>query len=322
MTWMVTGGAGYIGAHIVRSLQEQGYGVVVLDDLSTGERRKVPADVELVEASVLDRPAVEKALRENDVTGVVHMAAKKAVGESVERPLHYYRENVDGLLSLLEAMDDVGVRTMVYSSSAATFGMPDDDAQLTEDYHCRPINPYGETKLIGEWLMHDLAAAVGLSWVSLRYFNVAGAGSPELGDTGVFNLIPMVFRALSNGRNPQVFGDDYPTRDGSCIRDYIHVTDLADAHVAAVRRLEQGPAAAVYNVGRGEGVSVKEVIEAVRAVTGLEFTYDVVGRRPGDPAQLVASADKIVADLGWTARFGLDDMVRSAWEAWQAHPPA
>ncbi len=240
MTWMVTGGAGYIGAHIVKSLKESGHGVVAFDDLSTGEARKVPSDVPLVESSVLDAPAVEKAIREHDVTGVVHMAAKKAVGESVERPLYYYRENVDGLLSLLEAMDATGVKKMVYSSSAATFGMPDSDDPLTEDYICQPINPYGETKLIGEWLMRDVATAIGLDWVSLRYFNVAGAGGPDLGDTGVFNLIPMVFRALSTGKNPQVFGSDYPTPDGSCIRDYIHVTDLADAHVASVKRLEQG----------------------------------------------------------------------------------
>jgi UDP-glucose 4-epimerase len=322
---MVTGGAGYIGAHIVRSLQEHGHRVVVLDDLSTGEARKVPDDVPFVQATVLDRVAVEKALREYDVTGVVHMAAKKAVGESVERPIHYYRENVDGLLSLLEAMDDVGVKSMVYSSSAATFGMPDVEL-LTEEYDCRPVNPYGETKLIGEWLMNDIATASGLDWVSMRYFNVAGAGAPELGDTGIFNLIPMVFRALSRGQNPQVFGDDYATPDGSCVRDYIHVTDLADAHVAAVDLIGRKPAetvvGTVYNVGRGEGISVKEVIEAVRQVTGLEFDVDVVGRRPGDPAALVASADKITAELGWSARYDLNDMVASAWQAWQAYPPA
>lgn len=322
MTWMVTGGAGYIGAHIVKSLKESGHGVVAFDDLSTGESRKVPSDVALVEASVLDAVAVEKAIREHDVTGVVHMAAKKAVGESVERPLYYYRENVDGLLSLLEAMDATGVKKMVYSSSAATFGMPDSDEPLTEDYLCQPINPYGETKLIGEWLMRDVATAIGLDWISLRYFNVAGAGGPALGDTGVFNLIPMVFRALSTGKNPQVFGSDYPTPDGSCIRDYIHVADLADAHVASVKRLEQGSASEIYNVGRGEGVSVIEVMDAVRAATGLEFAHDLVDRRAGDPARLVASADKIRDDLKWTTDHDLAAMVTSAWEAWQANPPA
>jgi UDP-glucose 4-epimerase len=319
---MVTGGAGYIGAHIVKSLKDSGYEVVAFDDLSTGEQRKIPSDVPMIEASVIDEGAVEKAIREYDVTGIVHMAAKKAVGESVDRPLYYYRENVDGLLSLLEAMDATGMKRMVYSSSAATFGMPDSDDPLTEDYLCRPINPYGETKLIGEWLMRDVATALGLDWISLRYFNVAGAGTPDLGDTGVFNLIPMVFRALSTGKNPQVFGGDYPTSDGSCIRDYIHVTDLADAHVAAVTRLEQGAVSEIYNVGRGEGVSVIEVMDAVRAATGIDFTHDLVERRAGDPARLVASADKIKRDLGWTARYDLADMVSSAWQAWQAHPPS
>jgi UDP-glucose 4-epimerase len=322
MTWLVTGGAGYIGAHVVRALQAGGHGVVVIDDLSTGERRKIADDVPLVVASVGDRDAVIAALKEYRVTGVVHLAAKKAVGESVERPLYYYRENVDGLLSLLEAMADANVTKLVYSSSAATFGMPDSDDLLGEDYHCRPINPYGETKLIGEWLLRDIAQATALDWVSLRYFNVAGAGAPDLGDTGVFNLIPMVFRALSKGENPKVFGDDYPTPDGSCIRDYIHVTDLADAHVVAVSQLLVGPVASIYNVGRGEGVSVKEVMAAVRDVTGLDVEYDVTARRPGDPARLVASADKIRDELGWTATQDLTAMVASAWDAWQTYPPA
>jgi len=320
MAWMVTGGAGYIGAHIVRALQLQGESVVVLDDLSTGESRKVPDGVPLVVASVDDRDAVVSALKEYDVTGVVHMAAKKAVGESVERPLYYYRENVDGLLTLLEAMLDTGVTKLVYSSSAATFGTPTVE-RVTEDYVCVPESPYGETKLIGEWIMRDAARAHGIDFVSLRYFNVAGAGAPELGDTGVFNLIPMVFRALSTGRRPQVFGDDYATRDGSCVRDYIHVTDLADAHVVAVRRLVEGPGRLTYNVGRGEGVTVKEVMAAVREATGLEFEYEVVGRRAGDPDQIVAVPDRIADELGWQASHGLADMVTSAWAAWQAYPP-
>lgn len=321
---MVTGGAGYIGAHIVRTLLDDGHQVVVLDDLSTGEARKVPSEAALVETSTLDRAAVEAALRAHDVTGVVHMAAKKAVGESVEQPLRYYRENVDGLLSLLEAMGAAGTSKMVYSSSAATFGMPDDPAPLTEDAICQPINPYGETKLIGEWLMRDVAVVTPIDWVSLRYFNVAGAGGPELGDTGVFNLIPMAFRALTSNTTPQVFGADYPTPDGSCIRDYIHVTDLARAHGAAVAMLESNNGErvqSIYNVGRGQGVSVFEVMDAVKLATGHDFTPDVVARRPGDPASLVASNAKITAELGWQAQFDLADMVTSAWEAWQAHPP-
>jgi len=321
MAWMVTGGAGYIGAHIVRALQAHGENVVVLDDLSTGEVRKIPDGVPLVVASVGDRDAVASVMKEHDVTGVVHLAAKKAVGESVARPLFYYRENVDGLLSLLEAMLDVGVTKLVYSSSAATFGMPDVD-RVTEDSACAPESPYGETKLVGEWIMRDAARAHGIDFVSLRYFNVAGAGAPELGDTGVFNLVPMVFRALSTGHKPEVFGDDYATRDGSCERDYIHVADLADAHVAAVRRLAEGSAQLTYNVGRGEGVTVKEVMAAVGEATGLDVDYEVVARRPGDPDKIVAVPDRIVADLGWRASHDLTDMVTSAWAAWQAYPPS
>jgi len=321
MAWMVTGGAGYIGAHIVRALQAHGENVVVLDDLSTGEVRKIPDGVPLVVASVGDRDAVASVMKEHDVTGVVHLAAKKAVGESVARPLFYYRENVDGLLSLLEAMLDVGVTKLVYSSSAATFGMPDVD-RVTEDSACAPESPYGETKLVGEWIMRDAARAHGIDFVSLRYFNVAGAGAPELGDTGVFNLVPMVFRALSTGDKPEVFGDDYATRDGSCERDYIHVADLADAHVAAVRRLAEGSAQLTYNVGRGEGVTVKEVMAAVGEATGLDVDYEVVARRPGDPDKIVAVPDRIVADLGWRASHDLTDMVTSAWAAWQAYPPS
>jgi UDP-glucose 4-epimerase len=319
MTWLLTGGAGYIGAHIVRSLRAAGFRVVVLDDLSTGLAERVPAGVPLVEASVLDREAVVAALREYQVRGVIHLAAKKAAGESVERPLHYYKENVTGFAHLLEAMVEADVDRIVFSSSSSVYGNAEDE-YVPEDAPKRPESPYGETKLICEWLLHDVARASGLRYASLRYFNVAGAGDRELGDTGVFNLIPMTFQALTQGRPPQVFGDDYPTRDGSCVRDYIHVGDLADAHLAAARRLEAAPLefGESYNVGRGEGSTVKEVLETVRAVTGQDFEYVVTGRRAGDPAQVVALADKIRDELGWVAKHELTDMVASAWEAWQA----
>ncbi len=315
-TWLLTGGAGYIGGHIIRALRAGGFDVVVLDDMSSGVRSRVPDDVPFVEASVLDHAAVAASLREHGVDGVVHLAAKKAVGESVEQPLLYWRENVSGFESLLRAMTDTGVDRMVFSSSAAVWGTPASE-RVTEDEPTSPISPYGETKLVDEWMLRDVSNATGMRWAALRYFNVAGAGSPELGDTSVANLIPLVFKAITTDRNPQVFGDDYPTRDGTCIRDYIHVADLAEAHVAAARKLDEGPIGEVFNIGRGEGVTVKEVLEVARRVTGIHFDYDIVGRRAGDPAAYFADPAKAEAHLGWRAERGLEDMVASAWEAWQ-----
>ena len=317
MTWLLTGGAGYIGAHIALVLRDAGLDVVVLDDMSAGVRSRVPEDVPLIEASVLDTATVRRALREHRVEGVVHLAAKKAVGESVQQPLLYYRENVGGFESLLRAMAEEGVSRMVFSSSAAVYGIPDTE-HVTEATRPNPISPYGETKLVCEWLLRDVGHAHGMSWIALRYFNPVGCAGPQLGDTSVANLVPLTFKALDEGRNPQVFGDDYPTRDGSCIRDYIHVVDLATAHVAAAQRLLAQHCADVYNVGRGEGVTVKEILDVVRSVTGVEFTYDVVGRRAGDPPAYFADPSAIQRDLGWKAERGLDDMVRSAWEAWRA----
>jgi UDP-glucose 4-epimerase len=317
MTWLLTGGAGYIGAHIIRAFREVGLDVVVLDDLSTGIRENVPDDVPFFDASVEDATAVRKALREHSVTGVLHLAAKKAVGESVEQPLLYWADNVGGTRAVLQACLDEGVDRVLFSSSAAVFGEPPVEL-VTEVTPAAPISPYGETKLVGEWMLRDVATATGLRWVALRYFNVAGAGAPELADRSVNNLVPMVFQRLTDGENPQLFGDDYPTRDGSCVRDYIHVIDLAEAHAAAAQRLDDGPLGEVYNVGRGEGVTVKEVLATVREVTGIDFVVDVVGRRPGDAPSYFADATKIREQLGWTARLDLRDMVDSAWQAWRA----
>ena len=322
MTWMLTGGAGYIGAHVTRALIDSGRPVVVLDDLSSGLARKVPAGVPHEQIDVCDRAAVADALRRHEVTGVVHLAAKKAVGESVERPHFYYRQNVEGAMALTEAMAEVGVRRLVYSSSASVYG-PTDAPLITEDTATLPISPYGQTKLIGEWIGADLAVAEGFSVVAQRYFNVAGAGADDLGDTGAFNLIPMVLRAYTQGRRPMIFGADYPTPDGTCIRDYIHITDLAAGHVAAAVRTEaDAPGFSAYNLGRGVGSSVREVLDAVSTALGADLDPEIVDRRPGDPPSVVASADRARDELGWVATRGLDEMCASAWAAWQAYPPA
>jgi UDP-glucose 4-epimerase len=318
-TWLVTGGAGYIGSHVVAELLASGRNVVVLDDFSAGLEQRLLPGVPVVRADVGDRAAVERALSDFGVDGVVHLAARKAAGESVDRPLHYVRENVGGLLSVLEAMQARNVTRLVYSSSAAVYGTPPQNP-VTEDAPLRPESPYGETKVMGEWMAADCGVAWGLSWVALRYFNVAGAGRDAFGDNAVNNLIPMVLRALDENRRPQIFGDDYPTPDGTCIRDYIHVSDLARAHVAAAARAERGGAHDAYNVGRGVGSSVREVIDAVRRHTGSRVEAEVVGRRAGDPPESFAATDRIAADLHWTATLGLDDMVASAWSAWQSSP--
>ena len=320
MTWLVTGGAGYIGAHVVRALVQDGASVVVLDDLSTGDASRVDPAAAFVEGSVLDRGLVRKVLREHGVTGVVHIAAKKQVGESMADPLLYYRENVEGLVALLEGCRDKGVGSFVFSSSAATYGLPDVEL-VDEDTPGVPLSPYGESKLIGEWLLRHCERAYGMRAMSLRYFNVAGAATAELGDTGVFNLIPMVFERLQAGERPKVFGGDYPTPDGTCIRDYVHVADIADAHLAAARALEDGQPGATYNIGRGEGSSVLDVLRVVGEVTGLDTTPEVVDRRPGDPARVVAKVDRIREGLGFTAEHDLRSMVESAWAGWQLRHP-
>ncbi|NEC31228.1 UDP-glucose 4-epimerase GalE, partial [Streptomyces sp. SID8111] len=303
MTWLITGGAGYIGAHVARAMADAGEDVVALDDLSAGVPARLPAGIPLVEGSALDGTLVRKVLAEHAVTGVVHLAARKQVAESVARPTRYYRENVGGLATLLEAVADAGVGRFVFSSSAAVYGDPGVDL-ITEDAPCAPVNPYGETKLAGEWLVRAAGRAHGIATVCLRYFNVAGAAAPELADTGVFNIVPMVFDRLTRGEAPRVFGDDYPTPDGTCVRDYIHVADLAEAHLAAARQLSGDGAAGdlTVNVGRGEGVSVRELITVIGEVTGDRRAPLVEPRRPGDAPRAVASAALAAERLGWTAR--------------------
>lgn len=318
MTWLLTGGAGYIGSHITLAFQEAGTDVVVLDDLSTGYRSYVPEGVPFVDGSIADPEAVGQALDQADITGVVHLAGLKYAGVSVQQPLEFFRANVTGTQVLLEAVAERGIANFLFSSSASWYGTPAADI-VDEDTEPRPESPYGQSKVIGEWLLRDVAASTpGLNQSSLRYFNVVGSGPVELADHSPHNLFPKVFRALSRGEAPLVFGTDYDTPDGSCVRDYVHVVDLADAHVAVAKHLEAGkPAAPAYNVGRGEGSSVLEVVGTILRATGYDIEPELRERRPGDPARIVGAVDRMAADLDWHARYDLDDMVSSAWAAWQ-----
>ncbi|MFD6290406.1 UDP-glucose 4-epimerase GalE [Streptomyces sp. NPDC060205] len=323
MTWLITGGAGYIGAHVARAMTEAGERVLALDDLSAGVPARLPAGIALVQGSSLDGELLKRVLAEHAVTGVVHLAARKQVGESVDQPTRYYQENLGGLATLLDAVAGAGVRRFVFSSSAAVYGNPDVDL-ITEDTPCAPMSPYGETKLAGEWLVRAAGRAHGIDTVCLRYFNVAGAAAPELADTGVFNVVPMVFDRLTRDEAPRIFGDDYPTPDGTCVRDYIHVADLAEAHLAAARRLASsdtpgGAGDLTVNIGRGEGVSVRELLTLIGEVTGDTRPVLVEPRRPGDAPRAVASAALAAGELGWTARRGVREMVESAWQGWQLH---
>ena len=329
MAFMVTGGAGYIGAHVARLLRDRD-DVVVVDDLSVGRRERV-AGLPIVQLDLGDSSCVgplTEAMREHGVRTVVHFAARKQVGESAARPAYYYAQNVGGIAHLLAAMETAGVKELVFSSSAATYGAPEGEGAaegiMREDQRCNPVSPYGETKLVSEWMCADAEAAWGLRWLALRYFNVAGAGWPELGDPAILNLIPMVLSDLTNGRRPKVFGKDYETRDGTCERDYVHVLDLAEAHVTSVDQLAReglADGARVVNIGTGQGSTVLEVMDAVRAATGIDFVPEITGRRAGDPPVLVADVERAAKVLGWRSRLELPDMVSSAWEAWQLAPP-
>ncbi|ATL32143.1 UDP-glucose 4-epimerase GalE [Streptomyces formicae] len=322
MTWLITGGAGYIGAHVVRVMAAAGEDVVVLDDISSGVPQRLPEDVPLVKGSSLDADLLRRVLAEHGVTGIVHLAARKQVGESVEQPLRYYRENLGGLTTLLEAAAEAGVRRFVFSSSAAVYGNPPDVDLVSEDTPCVPVSPYGETKLAGEWLVRAAGRAHGMATVCLRYFNVAGAASPELADTGVYNVIPMVFDRLTRDESPRIFGDTHPTPDGTCVRDYIHVSDLAEAHLAAARRLAGADGGDLtVNIGRGEGVSVRELVTLIGEVSGDRRPAVVEPLRAGDSPRAVADASLAARELGWTARRGVREMVESAWAGWCLHHP-
>jgi UDP-glucose 4-epimerase len=317
MRTLITGGAGYIGSHVVRLLEERGDTVVVVDDLSTGfsDRLGGVRVVRLDLASDTAPAILEAVLREERIDAVLHFAARKQVHESVQRPAWYYAQNVGSLANLLQAMDSAGVSRIVFSSSAAVYGAVEGDA-VSESAPTHPVNPYGRTKLIGEQLLDDAASGSGLAAISLRYFNVGGAGWPELADRAVLNLVPMVFERIDAGLPPVIFGDDYPTADGTCVRDYVHVLDLADAHIVALDHLTEGAHGhQVFNVGTGEGTSVRAMIDEILSVAGSELVPEVRDRRPGDPASVVASPALIAETLGWRAERGLGEIVRSAWDA-------
>ncbi|MBF4633339.1 UDP-glucose 4-epimerase GalE [Agreia pratensis] len=315
MAWLVTGGAGYIGSHVVRAFIEQGIDVVVIDDLSSGHRAFVDEGVPFINGSILDADLLREIFEDHAISGVVHVAGYKYAGVSVTRPLHTYEQNVTGTQVLLGAMSDAGVDRVVFSSSAAVYGTPDTDL-VTESTPKSPESPYGESKLIGEWLLRDQGVAAGLAHTSLRYFNVVGSGYPDLFDTSPHNLFPLVFDALLDGRVPRINGDDYDTPDGTCVRDYIHISDLALSHVAAARRLDAGePVEPAYNLGSGDGASVGQIMTAMAEGTGIPFEPEIAPRRPGDPARIVASGELAARDLDWRMRHTLDEMVRSAWAA-------
>ncbi len=317
---LVTGGAGYIGSHATRALLDAGHRVRVYDNLSTGHRQAVDPRAELVIGDLRDRDTLARAL--DGMDAVLHFAARSLVAESVREPLAYWNNNVGGSLSLLQTMTERGVRRLIFSSTAATYGIPEVDP-ITEDCPQHPINPYGSSKLAVERLIQDHAASQrDFSFASLRYFNVAGCawglGEDHHPET---HLIPIVLQCAAGRRDAiAIFGTDYPTPDGTCIRDYVHVRDLVDAHVVVLEALRPGDAR-VYNIGSGRGWSVREVIEAAKSVTGTDFTVKEADRRPGDPATLVTDPSRITAELGWRTRHSdLRVILADHWAWTQEHP--
>jgi UDP-glucose 4-epimerase len=323
MSWLVTGGAGYIGAHVVRALSQAGMSPVVIDDLSSGHDGFVPEGIPFVRGTILDRDLLVTTMREHGAVGVIHVAGFKYAGVSVQRPLHTYEQNVEGTRVVLAAMAEAGVSNIVFSSSAAVFGTPDVEL-VTEDLPKRPASPYGESKLIGEWLLRDQAVATAstdapLRHTSLRYFNVVGSSDPAVYDSSPHNLFPLVFEALIAGKTPKIFGDDYNTPDGTNVRDYVHVGDIAAAHVVAAQRLADGRSVEpAYNLGSQNGLSVRQIMDAMGRVTGIDFTPEIAPRRPGDPDRIVATGELAARDLDWANRYTVDEMVRSGWEARRA----
>lgn len=319
MAILITGGAGYIGANAVRRLSAAGEDVVVVDDFSTGLRSRVgqAPTLRLDLAAAGSAHALTGFITEHRVDGIIHFAAKKSVPESMERPLWYYRQNMGSLLTVLEAARDAGVQRLVFSSSAAVYGdVP--AGPVVEERPLEPANPYGRTKMLGELLARDAAQAGVVRVANLRYFNVAGAGADDLGDPQMNNLLTIALDRLTRGEPLDVFGTDYDTPDGSCVRDFVHVDDLVDAHLAALDHLRTDDAGGydTFNVGTGSGASVLQVLATVEAVSGRPLALRPAPRRPGDPSTVVADVTRIRQTLGWSARLGLREIVESAWRAW------
>ncbi len=323
MAILICGGAGYIGSHAVAALTEQGEEVVIIDNLMTGHKEAVTGG-KLYIGDLHDQALLDKVFRENTIESVIHFAAFSLVGESIKAPFKYYKNNVGGTLSLLEAMNAHDVKKIVFSSTAATYGEPE-KMPIEESDPTSPTNPYGETKLAVEKMLKWAEVAYGMKYIILRYFNVAGAHqSGNIGEahTVETHLIPIVLQvALGKRDKIMVYGNDYPTLDGTCVRDYIHVMDLVDAHIKALQKLDQTSEGQIYNLGNGEGFSVKQVIKLARAVTGHPIPAEIAPRRPGDPGILIASSKKAKSALGWQAQHEkLEDIIESAWRWHRKHP--
>ena len=319
---LVTGGAGYIGSHAAKALSQAGHRVVVYDNLVAGHREAVKYG-EFVQGDILDPATLEKTMKAHAVDAVMHFAAFLDVGESVREPEKYYRNNVGGVLNVLGAMAANRVQTLVFSSTCATYGEPI-ETPITEAHPQRPINSYGETKLAAERAFPHYERAYGIHAIAFRYFNAAGADPDgELGEdhSPEIHVIPRALDAAAGGEGLKVFGDDYPTPDGTCLRDYIHVADLADAHVRGLESLATTKKSDFYNLGTGTPQSVRDIINAVERVTGTKVPWTLAPRRAGDPAVLYASPDKARAAFGWTPKYAsIDDIVRTAWAWRKAHP--
>ena len=319
---LVTGGAGYIGSHVVKELLRQNYQPIVFDNLQTGHR-DAARDALLIEGDLSDQKKLKETFHSYPIDTVMHFAADCLVGESVQNPLKYFNNNVRNSLQLIESMDEYNIKKIVFSSSAAVYGEPK-TIPIEEDHPCLPTNPYGETKWIFEKVLRTFHEGGKVSFISLRYFNAAGADpGGEFGEdhSPETHLIPLVIKAALEGTSVPVFGTDYPTPDGTCIRDYIHVTDLARAHILALKKLDQERVFGIYNLGNGNGFSVREVIETVKKISGRGVASVDSSRRPGDPALLVASSKKIREELGWTPDFSdLEAIVETAWQWHTKHP--